>query len=330
MKNDMSPNGNMKAAVHTRYGPPEVVSIREVPKPDPKDNEVLIRVYASTVNRTDSGFRSAEYFVSRFWSGLLRPKRQILGCEFAGQVEAVGKAVKAVKVGEKVFGFNDKKWGGHGQYITLDENDPFTTIPEGLTYEEAAPITEGAHYALGHIRAAKVKSGQAVLVYGATGAIGSAMVQLLKHFGTHVTAVCHTRHVPLVKSLGADVVIDYTQQDYARLGHMYSVVFDTVGKTSFGHCKPVLTEKGLYFSSELGKNWENVYLALLTPLRKGKKVMFPIPTISKADVEFLKELVERKEFKPVFDRRYTLEQIVEAYRYVETGQKTGNVVLTLP
>ena len=319
----------MKAAVHTQYGPPEVVSIREVSKPEPKDNEVLVRVYASTVNRTDSGFRSAEYFVSRFWSGLLRPNYHTLGCEFAGQVAAVGKAVKSVKVGEKVFGYNDKTCGGHGEYLTLAESDAFTTMPEGLTYEEAAPITEGAHYALGHIRAAKVKSGQAVLVYGATGAIGSAAVQLLKHFGAHVTAVCPTRHVALVKSLGADVVIDYTQEDYAQAGRRYSVVFDAVGKTSFGHCKPVLTEDGIYISTELGKNWENIYLALLTPLRKGKKVLFPIPTISKADVEFLKQLVERKEFKPVEDRRYTLEQIVDAYRYVETGQKTGNVIITL-
>ncbi|WP_242922127.1 NAD(P)-dependent alcohol dehydrogenase [Pontibacter liquoris] len=319
----------MKAAVHTRYGPPEVVSIQEVAKPKPKDNEVLVRVYASTVNRTDSGFRSAEYFISRFWSGLLRPNYQTLGCEFAGQVEAVGKAVQSVKVGENVFGYNDKKCGGHGQYMTLVENDAFTTMPEGLTYEEAAPITEGAHYALGHIRAANVTAGQAVLVYGATGAIGSAAVQLLKHFGAHVTAVCHTQRVPLVKSLGADVVIDYTQEDYARAGRKYDLVLDAVGKTSFGHCKPVLTENGIYISTELGKNWENVYLALLTPLRKGKKVMFPIPTISKADVEFLGQLVAQKEFKPVLDRSYTLEQIVEAYRYVETGQKIGNVVLTL-
>ncbi|NEM96578.1 NAD(P)-dependent alcohol dehydrogenase [Pontibacter burrus] len=319
----------MKAAVHTRYGPPEVVSIKEVSKPEPKGNEVLIRVYASTVNRTDSGFRSAEYFISRFWSGVFRPNYQTLGCEFAGQVEAVGKEVRSVKVGEKVFGYNDKKCGGHGEYLTLEENEAFTTIPDGLTYEEAAPITEGAHYALGHIRAAKVKSGQHVLVYGATGAIGSAMVQLLKHFGACVTAVCHTRHIPLVKSLGADVVIDYTQEDYAKADRNYSVVFDAVGKTSFGHCKPVLTEKGIYISTELGKNWENIYLALLTPFGKGKKVLFPIPTISKADLEFLKRLIERKEFKPVFDRQYPLERIVEAYRYVETGQKVGNVVITL-
>jgi NADPH:quinone reductase-like Zn-dependent oxidoreductase len=320
----------MKAAVHTRYGPPEVVSIQEVPKPEPKDNEVLLRVHASTVNRTDSGFRSAEYFMSRFWSGLLKPNYQTLGCEFAGQVEAVGRAVKSVKVGERVFGYNDKKCGGHGQYLTLDENDAFTTIPEGLTYEEAAPITEGAHYALGHIRAAKVTSGQSVLVYGATGAIGSAAVQLLKHFGAHVTAVCHTNHVSLAKSLGANVVIDYTKEDYVQAGRLYNVVFDAVGKTSFGHCKPVLTEKGIYISTELGKNWENIYLALLAPLRKGKKVLFPIPTISKADVEFLKHLVEQKQFKPVLDRTYPLDQIVDAYKYVETGQKIGNVVITLP
>lgn len=319
----------MKAAIYTQYGPPEVVQVREVEKPTPSANQVLIRVHASTVNRTDSGFRSAEYFVSRFFSGLFRPKVNTLGCEFAGQIEAVGKAVTLFSVGDRVFGFNDSTFGGHAEYLTLAEDAAITTVPDSLSYEEAAPITEGAHYALGNIRAAKVTSGQNVLVYGATGAIGSAAVQLLKYFGAQVTAVCATRHVDLVRSLGADRVIDYTKEDFTKTGQIFDFVFDAVGKSSFGQCKPLLTEKGIYISTELGKNAENVFLALSTPMRGGKKVLFPLPSISTDDVVFLKKLVSTGQFKPVIDRSYPLEQIVEAYRYVETGQKTGNVVLTL-
>lgn len=319
----------MKAAIYIQYGPPEVVQVREVDKPTPGDNEVLIRVHASTVNRTDSGFRSAEYFVSRFFSGLFRPKLNTLGCEFAGQIDAIGKAVTMYKVGDRVFGFNDSTFGGHAEYLTQAEDAPIATIPNGLSYEEAAPITEGAHYALGDIRAANVTNGQHVLVYGATGAIGSAAVQLLKYFGAQVTAVCGTGYVELVKSLGADRVIDYTKEDFTQTGQTFDFVFDAVGKSSFGQCKPLLTPKGIYISTELGKNSENIWLALITPLQGGKKVLFPLPSISKADVEFLKERVSQGQFKPLIDRRYPLEQIVEAYRYVETGQKIGNVVLTL-
>lgn len=204
----------MKAIVHTKYGPPEVASLQEVPKPFPKDNEILVKVYASTVNRTDAGFRSAEYFISRFWSGLFKPKFQTLGCEFAGVVEDAGKLVTAFSKGDKVFGFNDKSFGGHGEYLTIAEGAAVTTLPDGLSFTEAAPITEGAHYAMNTIKAAKVEKGQQVMVYGATGAIGSAAVQLLKHFGAIVTAVCNTKNVDLVKSLGADTVIDYQTQDF--------------------------------------------------------------------------------------------------------------------
>jgi len=319
----------MKAAINTQYGPPEVVHVREVEKPTPSANQVLIRVYASTVNRTDSGFRSAEYFVSRFFSGLFRPKLKTLGCEFAGQIEAIGKAVTLFKVGDRVFGYNDSTFGGHAEYLTQAEDAPIATIPAGLSYEEAAPITEGAHYALGNIRAAKVTTGQNTLVYGATGAIGSAAVQLLKEVGAQVTAVCATRHVALVHSLGADRVIDYTKEDFTQTGQTFDFIFDAVGKSSFGTCKPVLTEKGIYISTELGKNLENIFLALTTPLLGGKKVLFPIPITSKDDIVFLKELVSQGKFKPVIDRRFSLGQIVDAYRYVETGQKTGNVVLTM-
>lgn len=319
----------MRAIINTQYGPPEIVQLMEVDKPVPKDNEMLIKVYASTVNRTDCNFRSAEHFISRFWSGLVKPKIKTLGCEFAGEIEAVGKEVKSFKAGDKVFGYNDKKFGGHADYMTLREDEAVTTMPPKLTYEEAAPITEGAHYALCNLRAAKVVSGQHVLVYGATGAIGSAAVQLLKHFGARVTAVCNTKNMELVQLLGADTVIDYTREEFTKTDQLFDFVFDAVGKSSFGQCKPILTKKGIYISTELGKNAENIFLALSTPLTGGKKVLFPIPSITKEDVTFLKELVANGRYTPVIDRCYKLEQIIEAYRYVETGQKTGNVVITL-
>ena len=317
----------MRAIVYTKYGPPEVTILMEVPTPLPKDNEVLIKVYASTVNRTDAGFRSAEYFISRFWTGILRPKHQILGCEFAGIIEDIGKDVTTFRKGDKVFGFNDKTCGGHGEYLTIAETDAVTTMPDNLSFDEAAALTEGAHYALVDIRAAKVEPGQNVLVYGATGAIGSSAVQLLKHFGTRVTAVCNTKNVSLVKSLGADIVIDYQTQDFTQTETKFQFILDAVGKSSFRQCKPLLTEKGIYISTEFGKNAENVFFAITTPISGGKKVLFPIPTINKNDVIFLKELVEKGKYKPIIDRQYKLEQIVEAYKYVESGQKIGNVVL---
>lgn len=322
-------NNKMKAAVNTRYGPPEVVKVIEIDKPVPKDNEVLIKVYAATLNRTDCGFRSAEYFISRFFSGLFKPRNKTLGNEFAGVIEAIGKDVVLFGIGDKVFGYNDTKFGAHAEYMTMAENEPITSMPFNLTFKEAAPITEGGHYALCDIRAAKVKAGQNVLVYGASGAIGSAAVQLLKHFGAKVTAVCNTKSVELVKSLGPDVIIDYTKQDFTKTGQTFDFIFDAVGKSSFAKCKPLLNKNGVYISTELGKNAENVFLAITTQLFGSKKVLFPVPTITVNDVIFLKKLVESGEYKPIIDRSYSLEQIVEAYKYVETGQKIGNVVITL-
>ncbi len=319
----------MRAIVYSKYGPPEVAKLAEVPKPLPKDYEVLVKVYSSTVNRTDSGFRSAEYFISRFWTGFLKPKHQILGCEFAGIIEEIGQSVKTFNKGDKVFGFNDKTCGGHGEYLTIAETAAITTMPTGCSFNEAAAISEGAHYALVDIRAAKVERGQNVLVYGATGAIGSAAVQLLKHFGALVTAVCNTNNVELIKSLGADTVIDYQTQDFTKTEIKFEFIFDAVGKSSFRQCKPLLTEKGIYISTELGKNNENILFALITPFFRGKKLLFPIPSITKQDVIFLKELVQQGKYKPVIDRQYNLVQIVEAYKYVELGQKTGNVVLKI-
>lgn len=318
----------MKAAVYTQYGPPEVVKVLEVEKPLPSETDVLINVHASTVNRTDCGFRSANYFIVRFWSGLFRPRTQILGCEFAGEIEAVGSKVKDYRKGDRVFGFNDVNFGGHGEYVLMDANGPMALIPEGLSYEEAAPITEGSHYALCDLRAAKLKAGDKILINGATGAIGSAAVQLAKHFGAEVTAVCATQHLELVKALGADTVIDYEKEDFTRLKEKFDIVFDAVGKSSFAKCKPLLKKKGIYMSTELGYMSQNPFLALVTPLFGGKKLLFPIPSINQDDVRFLKELVETKKFKPLIDRSFPLEQIVEAYHYVEKGFKTGNVLIT--
>ncbi len=319
----------MKAAVYTRYGPPEVIVVKETDAPVPKNDEVLVKIFASTVNRTDSGFRSAEYFVSRFWSGLFKPKYPILGCEFAGEIAAVGDDVHSFSIGDRVFGYDDQKFGGHAEYLTIKATAAIATIPENFSYETAAALTEGSHYALGNIRAAKVKAGDNVMVYGATGAIGSAAVQLLKYFGARVTAVANTRNMGLIRSLGADEVIDYQNENFTQTSQQFSFIFDAVGKSSFGECKPLLTDRGIYVSTELGKNGENIWYALTTPVFRKKKVIFPIPSMKKEDIEFLKQLAEERKFRPVIDRTYSLDEIVEAYRYVETGQKTGNVIITI-
>jgi NADPH:quinone reductase-like Zn-dependent oxidoreductase len=319
----------MKAAVCTRYGPPEVVVISEVDKPALRDNGLLVKVYATTVNRTDCAYRAARPFFMRFLTGLTRPRLTVLGTEFAGVVEAVGGGVTSFGVGDKVFGYNEGPFGAHAEYMSIPETASVATMPASVTYQQAAPSTEGAHYALSHIRAAKIKSGQDVLVYGATGAIGSAAVQLLKSLGANVTAVCGTDHVELVKSLGADRVIDYTAQDFTEDEQKYDVVLDSVGKSSFSQCKRLLKPRGVYLSSELGPLAQNPFLALIAPLRGGKKVMFPIPKHDQAMVRHFSNLMESGEFRPVIDRTYPLDQIVEAYRYVEAGQKTGNVVISL-
>src|SRR5215213_1068368 len=319
----------MKAAVHTRYGPPDVVRILEVAKPAAKDNQLLVKVHATTVNRTDSGLRSAKPFINRFFTGLRRPRVTVLGNEFAGAVEAVGSGVTSFQVGDRVFGYNGTRFGAHAEYLTMPQDGSLATIPADLTYDEAAASTEGSHYALSLIRKAKLRRGQDVLVYGATGAIGSAAVQLLKHLGANVTAVCASEHLELVRGLGAGRVIDYTAEDFTRDEQRYDMVLDAVGKSSFGRCKRLLKPRGIYLSSDLGPLAQNPILALITPLLRGKKVMVPIPKDDQEMVRYLKGLIESGAFRPLIDRRYRLEEIVEAYRYVESGQKIGNVVISV-
>lgn len=319
----------MRTAIYTAYGPPEVVRLMDTPKPTPKAHEILVRIHATTVNRTDCGFRSAQYFISRLFSGLLRPKNKVLGCEFAGVVDAIGAHVSRFKVGDCVFGYDDNGFGGHAEYKTIAQAGAVALLPDGGSFVQSAPLTEGSHYALCNIRAAKVNAGDRVLVYGATGAIGSAAVQLLKHFGAYVVAVAGTAHIELVKSLGADEVIDYQTQDFTQTPHTFDFIFDAVGKSSFGQCKPLLKPKGIYVSTELGKRSENIFLSLITPIRSGKKVLFPLPVMRQNDILHLRELAQQGTFRAVIDRTYPLEQIVEAHRYVETGQKVGNVVITM-
>ena len=319
----------MKAAVYTRYGPPEVVRVVDVPTPVPGDDEVLVRIRATTVNRTDCGFRRPSPWFIRPVSGMVRPRNSILGNEFAGEVEAIGPAVTAFAVGDRVFGYDDGRWGAHAEYRTARETASLARIPASLSYEQVAPATEGSHYALANITKANIRAGQRVLVNGATGAIGSAAVQLLAARGVHVTAVCGPAHLELVRGLGAERVIDRTAADFTADDQTYDAVFDAVGKSSFGRCRRLLTPRGVYLSTDLGPRGQNPFLVLITPRLPGRSVLFGFPRHDQAMMNDLKDLMERGQFRPVVDRTYPLTEIVAAYRYVETGEKIGSVVITV-
>ncbi len=324
----------MKAVVYERYGPPEVLRIADVEQPVPKEDEVLIKVHATTVNRLDVHTREANRkgglavsILSRLVSGLRGPRQPILGSEFAGEVEAVGATVKEFAVGDHVFGNSGLRFGAHAEFMCMRESARIAHMPAGMSFEEAAPITDGALNALTCLIAADLRKGLRILIYGASGAIGTAGVQLARHFGADVTAVCSTKNLELVKSLGADRVIDYTQEDFTKNGQTYHVIFDAVGKHSFKRSQSSLEPGGIYLPTD---GFENLVLALWTPLFGNKKVVFQIPPRqTKQDVLFLKQLGEAGEFRPVIDRTLALEDVGEATRYVETEQKTGNVVLTV-
>ena len=319
----------MKAATYEKYGSPSVLTIQKIAKPVIKENEILIRVYATTVNRTDCAMLRAKPFIMRFFTGLLKPKNKILGTDFAGKIEAVGKSVISFKVGERVFGLDDSGLSSHSEYMTISADKALATIPAKFSYEAAAASLEGAHYAYNFINKVKIKPGQNVLVNGATGAIGSAAVQLLNYYGVNITAVCNTKNLELVKSLGAQRVIDYTVEDFTKITEKFSFIFDAVGKSTFSKCKPLLEPDGIYISSELGPMVQNPFLALITPLLGGKKVIFPIPHDCKQSVNMIRKLIEEGAFKAVIDKTFPLENIADAYLYVEKGEKTGNVIITL-
>jgi NADPH:quinone reductase-like Zn-dependent oxidoreductase len=316
----------MKAVVHDRYGPPDVLRLEDVERPSPAEDEILIRVHASTVNRTDCHRRAAKPFFWRFFAGLLRPRRRILGGEVAGEVEAVGAAVSEFAVGDAVFGTSGPKLGAHAEYLCRRESGLIAHKPADLSFEEAAAVPDGALSALTCLRRAGLRAGQTILVYGASGSIGTAAVQLARYFDADVTAVCSTKNLELVRSLGADRVIDYTQEDFTRNGQTYHVVFDAVGKLTFGRCKSSLKPGGVYVATDGLRNFP---LGLWTSRFGDKKVALPLPDWKSEDLLFLRELIEAGRYRPVIDRAYPLEDVIEAARYVETEQKTGNVVLTL-
>lgn len=323
----------MKAVVYTKYGPPEVLQIEEMEKPAPKDNEVLIKVYATTVETTDAIFRQGTTFSARLFTGLFKPKITRVGGEFAGEIEAVGQDVTRFKAGDRVFGSTAPDFGANAEYVCLPEEGAMARKPDSLTYEEAVSIHPGALTALPNLRdAAKIQRGQKVLINGASGSIGISAVQLARHFGADVTGVCSTVNVELVKSLGVDKVIDYTQEDFTKNGETYDIIFDTVGKSSFSRCKGALKPGGIYlttvvtpailfqmlWTSKFGNKKAKIVFAGLRPVSEKNE-----------DLAFFLELIEAGTLKPVIDRCYPLAQIAEAHRHVDTGHKKGNVVITV-
>ncbi|GAB3269600.1 NAD(P)-dependent alcohol dehydrogenase [Kineosporia babensis] len=319
----------MKAALRDRYGPPEVVRLTEIPKPAVGPGQIMIKVYATTVNRTDCALRAGKPFLWRLLTGLIRPRLRIAGCEYAGEVEALGPGVSRFSPGDNVFGFNDASFGAHAEYLTVKEKSPIALLPVGFGFEQAVAGTEGAHYAQTMIRGARIEPGQEVLVYGATGAIGSAAVQLLHGQGARVSAVCDTENLDLVRSLGADRLIDRAKGEFETHQGQYHAVLDAVGKSTFGQCRRLLRPGGVYISADVGPYWQNLPLALITPMLRKRHVRFPIPTANSEMAEEFQNLMQQGIFRPVIDRTYSLDEIVEAHRYVDSGRKVGNVVITV-
>jgi NADPH:quinone reductase-like Zn-dependent oxidoreductase len=315
----------MRRVVHDRYGPPEILRIGEVERPVPKEDEVLVRVHASTVTRGDTmGVRGVEYRFTRVFTGIRRPRRTDLGTEFAGRIEAVGAAVTEFRVGDEVFGVRD---GANAEYVTVRERGVIAQMPTGLTYEEAA-VPEGSLLALTCLRPVYPLQGKSVLVYGAAGSVGTAAVQLLAHhFEADVTAVCDTKDVELVRSLGARDVLDRFREDFTKNGKTYDVIFDAVGKHSFRRCRRSLKPGGIYISMDLGFMYHVPLLGLITRFVGSRRATLGLGRYRKENLVLVKELVETGKYRPVIDRRYALDEVVEANRYVESGQKTGNVVL---
>jgi NADPH:quinone reductase-like Zn-dependent oxidoreductase len=330
----------MKAIVYTEYGPPDVLQLKEVEKPAPKDNEILIRVYATSVNIGDLWARNFKeitpsrftmplplWLPSRIYFGFTKPRINILGSEFAGEVEAVGRDVKRFRRGDQVFGYRGQNMGTNAEYLCMPEDGLVAIKPANMTYEEAATIPYGALTALSLLRKANIQPGQKVLINGASGSIGSAAVQLAKYYGAEVTGVCGSSRLEFVKSLGADTVIDYTREDFTKNGETYDLIFDILGKSSFSSCQNSLKRNGIYLLASF--KMKQLFQMLWTSMRNGKKVICMLSSENPKDLIFIKELVEAGKIKSIIDRCYPLEQSAEAHRYVEKGYKTGSVIITM-
>ncbi len=323
----------MKAIVYERYGSPDVLELKEIEKPTPTDDEVLIRIYAAAATTVDCFNRKGDPFISRFFTGLMRPKIAVLGTVFAGEIEAAGKDVKRFREGDQVYAETGVGYGAYAEYICLPEDGVIAVKPANMTFDEAAAVCEGVLTALPFLRdKANIQSGQKVLINGASGSVGTSAVQFAKYFGADVTGVCSTTNLELVRSLGADEVIDYTEEDFTKTGQTYDIIFDTVTKSSFSACKSSLKQSGIYLST---LPTLSIYLQVLWTSKIGsKKAMFAATGLRHSrertkDLMFIKGLIEAGKIKSVVDKRYPLEQTARAHRYVEKGHKKGNVVITL-
>jgi 2-desacetyl-2-hydroxyethyl bacteriochlorophyllide A dehydrogenase len=322
----------MKAIVYEKYGPPDVLQLKEVAKPTPKDNEVLIKVHAATVTAGDCEIRSLKFpiwlrLLMRIMFGLRKPRKKILGQELAGEIESVGKDVKLFRKGDQVFAATEMRFGAYAEYICLPSTYAMAIKPANMTYEEAAAVPTGGLNALHFLRKGNIQSGQKVLINGAGGSIGTFAVQLAKSFGAEVTGVDSTRKLDMLRSIGADQVIDYTEEDFTKSGETYDVIFDIVGKSSFSRSIRSLKKKGFYLLANL--RLSQIVRGLWTSMTSSKKVITELASYRTEDLIFLKELIEAGKIKAVIDRRYPLEQMAEAHRYVDKGHKKGNVVITV-
>jgi len=319
----------MKAVRYDSYGSPDVLKVVEVDAPTPAADEILVRVHAAAVSRGDCAFRSGRPLFARILTGVLRPKRHTVGQDFAGVVEAVGADVTEFAVGDRVFGglaFFGHGSGTQAELVCVPESAPVAHIPDGLDFVEAAALGDGPFNSMNGLRPARTMRGRRILIYGGSGSIGTAGIQLAKHYGLHITAVTDAKHIHLVRSLGADAVIDRAQEDFRKRGERYDLIFDAVGKLTFGHCRRALVPGGIYLPTD---GLANALWWLATKRFGSRKVFFEIPRYNKQLALDIKQLVEDGEYRPIIDRTYPLDEVVEASRYVETGQKTGNVVLTI-
>lgn len=318
----------MKAAVRKTYGPPRKIKIEEIEKPVPGDDELLIRVYATSVNRTDCANLTAKPFIMRFVLGFLKPRKKILGTDFAGQVEAIGKNIEAWSVNDRVFGFLDTGLESQAEFLAIKPDGSVLPIPENIDYKQAAASLEGAHYAYAFVHKVDIQAGQRILINGATGGIGSALLQLVRQYDVEITATCNTKNKDLIQSLGAHRIIDYTKEDFTTGSKKYDYIFDAVGKSTFGKCKPLLKKHGVYISSELGPFAQNIFFAVFTSF-SNRKVIFAVPYSIQKTLPYIHDLLKRGKYVPVIDREYPFEDISKAYEYVIAGKKTGSVIIKL-
>lgn len=319
----------MKASVYYKYGSSEVLKIEEVEKPRPNANEILVKVEATTVNRTDCAMLKAKPYIMRLFTGFFKPRNPILGTDFAGIIEEIGEEIKDFKIGDRVFGFSDLGVSSHAEYLCISKKKVWAIIAENVSFEHAAASLEGAHYAINFINKVKILANQKVLVYGASGAIGSAMVQILKHYGAEITAVGNSKSVEKLQKMGLKKVLDFEKEDFRKLDEKFDYIFDAVGKSSFFKTRHLLKSNGVYISSELGYMAQNVFLPLITII-SDKKVKFPIPSNIEASIKLISKLLENNEFEAFIDQKYTLDDIAKAFDYADSGKKTGNLVVCFP